>query len=109
MPWKHVWEDNPSDETISVLTELPPRFEERLECGRIKTAYIPAKLLIEDKQNGKPIDARILYHCPYCKGWIDGRPYEYRVDNIGPLCGRRGITSSCIRCGREIGFSGMVS
>lgn len=109
MPWKRTWVPNPKDESIEVFKQLPERFEEQKGWGEIAHAFIPVKLLIEDKANGKPIDARILYHCAQCEGWIEGRPYEYREDNIGHLCGRRGTVSCCKRCGTEMGFSGMVS
>lgn len=47
------------------------------------------------------------YRCPYCKGWIKGQPYEAREDSAGFLAGRRGVTTSCIRCGSEISFEGV--
>lgn len=47
------------------------------------------------------------YKCPYCKGWIKGQPYEAREDSAGLLAGRRGVMTSCIRCGSELGFEGV--
>lgn len=50
------------------------------------------------------------YHrCPRCKGYIEGHPVERREDSLAPLSGRRGVSSHCRRCDRELHFSGMVS
>lgn len=111
MPWKQVWEPNPSDDNIPLLKELPPEFKQGdFSWGGVKTASIPVDVLIREHQEGKKIPKiTSYYYCDDCKGWIAGYPYEYREDDIGPLCGRRGTVFSCIRCGNEIGFNGMVS
>jgi len=49
------------------------------------------------------------YRCRYCDGWIEGKPYCSRVDNMARLSGRRGTVEYCQRCGQEINFFGMVS
>lgn len=49
------------------------------------------------------------YKCRYCGGWIEGQPNQYEEDTLAPLAGRRGTVKHCRRCGREIGFFGMVS
>lgn len=49
------------------------------------------------------------YHCRYCNGWIMGKCNKYKEDSIGPLSGRKGTASHCIRCGTEIDFFGMYS
>lgn len=109
MPWKHVFEPNPSDNSIKVHKNLPIGFIETAGWGHFKTARKPIKDLIDAHKAGKDVDHRSFYHCMFCKGWIEGKPYEYREDTLGPLCGRSGSVFSCIRCGCEIGFSGMVS
>jgi len=109
MPWKHVFEPNPSDNSLNVLKTLPDGFEETSGWGGFKTASRRMEDLLEQKKQGVPLDHRMFYTCQFCKGWIEGRPYEYQENTIGPLCGRKGYVSSCIRCGNEIGFSGMVS
>lgn len=113
MPWKQVWEPNPSNEDVPVLNELPTGFVEST-WGSPKTAKhgLPIEEMIEKIKAGakmEDFDHRCFYHCCYCKGWIEGEPYQYREDNIGPLCGRRGTAYSCQRCGHEIGFSGMMA
>lgn len=108
MAWKQVWVPNPSNQELQVHKELPEGFVAS-DWSNPKLARIPGDVLIEGRNNGKPLDLRTFYECRFCEGWIEGQPYEYHEDNLGPLCGRRGTTSSCIRCGHEIGFSGMVS
>ena len=108
MPWKQVWVPNPTNKTLKVHKELPPGFKAS-EWGRPTTAHIPAASLVKDKQAGKKPDFRWFYECAYCKGWIEGRPSQYEESNLGPLCGRRGTVYSCIRCGHELGFEGIMS
>ena len=82
---------------------VPASFDPRLEL--LKEPPVGA---ICDFKNAY-LDDKQWHKCPMCKGWIEGAPNEYREDTIGPLCGRRGTTSHCRRCGWEIGFSGMMS
>lgn len=51
------------------------------------------------------------FYCPYCQGWIEGKPHENEINNLDGrrLCGRKGTEFYCIRCAREICFSGMMS
>lgn len=109
MPWKQVWQPNPSDSSKEVLQELPKGFIEDSGWEGFKVARLPVKVLLEQKKSGQPIDQRQFYNCRHCKGWIEGDPYQYKESSLGPLCGRRGTTSACIRCGKEIAFSGLVS
>ena len=102
MSWQYTFVPNPSDENIPVL-ENPPAGFEISNDRNYKTARIPFDQMMESN------DTRDFYYCLHCNGWIEGIPFEHHEDDIGPLCGRRGIVSSCIRCGNEIGFSGMVS
>lgn len=53
--------------------------------------------------------SRWFYKCRHCDGWIEGHAGSYRENTLAPLSGRSGTAYHCIRCGEEIGFSGMVS
>jgi len=108
MPWEQVWVPNPSDENIPLHKNPPDNFQQYEGWG-CKMARRSVESLIEDHKQGKELDHRTYYYCRECKGWIEGKPTEYHEDNIGPLCGRRGTVTACIRCGDEIGFCGMVS
>lgn len=111
MPWRHTFVPNPSDKSIKVRKKLPKGFLVDDFISTYKVAQYPIDKLIERIKEGKskPIDTKSLYFCQHCNGWLEGIPYQYRQDNIGNRCGRRGMCSSCKRCGGEIGFSGMVS
>jgi len=109
MPWKHVFVPNPSDESLPVLDKVPDGYEISKLTWSFQEARLPIDKLIEMHKADVKFRETQFYNCKYCKGWIEGEPYQYHEDNIGPLCGRRGTVYSCIRCGREIGFSGMVS
>lgn len=101
MPYKLVHFDAPKDMTLPVFSSLPEGFvEERdvlLTVNRIA-------------QNGM-FPRSFMYHCHWCDGWIQGEPNEFKVNTLESehLAGRRGIEYYCCRCGREIGFSGMMS
>lgn len=97
------------DSSMKVHEKPPEGFEIKGVWANFKTARVPVKTLLEQRDAGTEPDFREFYECKYCDGWIEGSPSSYREDNIGHLCGRRGETFSCIRCGREIGFTGMVS
>lgn len=99
----------PLDESIIVHESLPEGFEVVNEIYNYKVGRIPFEKLIEANDKKQPVDIRMFYNCRFCKGWIDGHPYEHYESDLGPLCGRRGYVSSCIRCGNEIAFCGMVS
>lgn len=109
MPWRHVFEPNPSDSSLPVHKSPPGGFEILGGWGGFKTARFPFDKVIELANNKQEWDEREFYHCRNCDGWIEGKPYEYKENSMGILCGRRGTTSSCNRCGDELGFSGMVS
>ena len=101
---------NSSTEKIPVLKDLPKEFEISSNWG-YKTAAYPYDKNLEaiNKEDYKSVDNRFFYYCDICEGWIEGYAYQYEEDDLGPLCGRKGTVSSCIRCGHEIGFSGIVS
>jgi hypothetical protein len=97
------------DENIPLHFSLPEGFEVVIEIYNYKVGRIPLEKLLEADKNKQPVDTRMFYECKFCNGWILGHPYEQHEDDIGPLCGRRGYSSRCIRCGNEIAFCGMVS
>lgn len=109
MPWEQTWVPNPADNNVELFQTLPEGFQVAREIYGYKVGMIPFDAALSASKNDEKVDSRIFYFCNYCNGWINGHPYEYHEDDIGPLCGRRGIVSSCIRCGHEIAFSGMVS
>lgn len=109
MPWQHVFVPNPSDDKLPVLKKVPKDYEVTGADWSFQRARLPFDKLLEKYKANKNFKERRFYSCRYCKGWIEGEPYEYHEDDIGPLCGRRGDVFSCIRCGNEIGFCGMVS
>lgn len=109
MPYKRVWEPNPSDMNLLVHKETPKGFLPDSGWSGYQVARLPVKVLLEQKAAGQPIDHRSFYQCKHCEGWIEGDPYEYQESSLGNRCGRRGIAASCRRCGKEIGFSGLMS
>ncbi len=48
-------------------------------------------------------------HCYRCDGWVKAPLIQDSVDDMGMMCGRRGETWNCARCGWEIHFFGMMS
>lgn len=49
------------------------------------------------------------YYCPECEGYIEGPPSIQKIDNLGPLSGRRGVEYRCRRCWYQFAFSGCIS
>jgi hypothetical protein len=101
MPYVEGWEDNPHDESLPVLKELPDGFVARETLFKSQL----------QETNSRIIDGKyVMYHyCKHCEGWIIGHPYTYDVNNIRPRSGRRGHCYSCARCGEEIAFNGIMS
>lgn len=99
MPYHQVWEPNPSNRNLPVLDKLPPGVTEKSYFGSLREAW------------GTTADDefRSYYHCPHCKGWIEGAPTTYGEHTLGPLSGRSGTVYACIRCGEEVAFNGLVS
>jgi hypothetical protein len=85
----YAWVPAPSDPKLKVIKSLPKGAE---VFG--KTASLGDKT---------------WHKCYGCGGWIEGDANEYHEDTIGPLCGRRGRSSHCRRCGLEIDFFGAMS
>lgn len=77
--------------------------------------FLPDGFAIDnDWSRPYPVYARIspyqlIYYCEYCKLYIDGEPHKMHVDDMGPLCGRRGTAYFCRVCESELGFTGKVS
>lgn len=96
MPYESRWVDPPTDPTLPVLAEPPE-------------GCVPGIGFGGPKEVRTPDHRRHFYECRHCKGWIEGHPHESRVNNLGPLSGRRGTEFHCVRCGHEVGFTGMMS
>jgi hypothetical protein len=84
---------------LPVLKEPPEGVEEGLSFGHksLRTRY--------------PAPFKQWFYCQHCEGWIEGEPHENEVNNLDGrrLAGRKGTEFWCIRCARQIGFSGMMS
>ena len=93
MPWQMTWEIAPQNLELEVIKKL-------------SSNYLPLNSFISYNKDNR-LDC--MFYCQYCEGWIKGQPTEYQEDTLGPLCGRRGIASYCIRCGNEIDFYGVMS
>lgn len=89
MPWINVWVPPNSNNALPVLKDLPENA--KLYGGRAT------------------VDRKPYYKCTYCDGWIEGSPDSKQENTLGPLCGRCGTVLSCIRCGQEIDFFGVIS
>lgn len=100
MPFYSDWEPAPSDMSLPVLEELPDGVAERYRFHEPKEAF--------GVINGEPCP---YHYCKHCGGWIPGYPNHYKVNTLDSysLSGRRGDEWYCVRCGRQIGFSGAVS
>lgn len=87
------WFETPKDESLPVLAELPPE---------IKSHGVRADGMVGERY--------LHFHlCKRCGGWVEGQPVSRRVDDLGMMVGRRGTQHHCRRCGREIGFVGMMA
>jgi hypothetical protein len=93
MPYEMRWVPVPKDETLEVHQEIPQGL---MDWGYHRAGFV----------NGQYFQ---FHECKKCGGWITGRPAEYRIDTLGPLCGRKGIEYYCRRCGYQIGFDGWMS
>lgn len=107
MPWETVWVPPKDLKKIKVIPgsekEIPPGFAPYFLC-------MGSGSVLRSADEGKPDEeAEFLHFCPSCMGWVEGKPDMLREDTSGPLCGRKGTSTSCRRCGRKIGFFGSVS
>ena len=93
MPWRMEYESAPADESLAVSANLPTEFVED-DMGY---------------RDARGPHATHMHYCPKCGGWIEGHANQFREDTLGPLCGRRGTTYHCRRCGYEIGFTGCMA
>lgn len=103
MPYNMTWQENPHDENLPVLQELPDGVHEQ------PTSWLRPKLR---EAWGRVGDQILTFHyCDLCGGWIEGGCYEYQVSTMNSrrLSGRMGTSYNCRRCGEEIQFSGAVS
>ena len=98
MPFQMQWVPAPADPKLPVLKKLPKGAQ---------SGWGGAYLI---KKEGKKDESVQHWHeCPFCKGWIPGEAFESEENTLGPLSGRSGTATYCRRCGREIGFSGVMS
>jgi hypothetical protein len=106
MPYREVWYPAPTNESLPVLSELPTGYEE--DRWRMGARQATARFGLDGHPHfeAKP---RAYHYCHRCGGWVPGEPYTSEVSNLGPLSGRKGTEYYCRRCGKEIGFVGMVS
>jgi hypothetical protein len=88
--------------SLTVYKDLPTGYEEL--NSRPLSGYRIARYSI----------SKYMYFCHWkeCDGWISGDPAEQEENTMSyhhPLSGRKGTAFVCRRCGREIGFSGMLA
>lgn len=102
--YKAEYFEFPKRMELPVLKELPPEFE--LCFSSSFEAWTRLQFL-----DGKADKLRFMTACHYCGGWVEGKPYEHRVNTLdgSRLCGRKGTEYYCPRCAKEIHFSGMMS
>lgn len=104
MSWKQYFdfEDAPSDMTLKVHEALPEGVAEH-----------SALLDWHREAYGTTADGKFhnFHHCKKCGGWIEGTANAHRVNTLDSshLAGRSGTEYHCRRCGREIGFVGIMS
>jgi len=102
MPYHMVYEPAPADESLPVLKELPNGIAE-----------YPTLTSNLREAHGHTADGlyRSYHFCAYCDGWIEGEANRYFVNTLNPqqLAGRQGTEYFCRRCGKEIGFMGVMS
>lgn len=104
MPFRTIWEPNPSDKSLPVLKE------EELPAG--VREFLPGFSDRHRTKSGVVDDEYKSFHyCPRCGGWIPGDYYTYGVNNLDTrhLAGRSGTSYACRRCGDEVDFNGIMS
>jgi len=93
MPFETRWV--PPDPLPEAHVELPDGWEE-------VASYTRARKAVSKEHNR---EAHLCYIC----GWVIGEPLTKRVSDMGFLSGREGTAYHCLRCGREIAFTGRMS
>lgn len=88
MPYETHYIPPPRDLSLPLLADLPP--------------YVAVRPVGPDDWNeahGKTPDGAThhYYHCPCCKGWVEGVPNAFPMQ-------QRGTEFCCIRCGERIGI-----
>ena len=99
MPYKLQWVPTPTNEDLEVLDKMPENID-------LEGYVLDNEGKFVYGNDGKRIS---YYYCEWCEGWILGHPNRYKEDTLAPLAGRRGTVESCIKCGNEIDFFGVVS
>jgi hypothetical protein len=97
MPYHLVWEPAPKDESLTVFKELPDGYEK----------HSLSIFGFDEVHKG----LNTMYFCYHCNGWIEDYPNTFSINtlNSSRLAGRCGTEFFCRRCGKEIGFIGMMS
>lgn len=100
MPYIQKWEwaEPDKDESLEVYKDLPDGYQEKSQ--RVLRPYRHAERDWEE-----------MYYCDGCEGWILDWPNEYPCNtlNTSHLSGKQGRDYHCRRCGRHLGFSGVMS
>lgn len=107
MPYIQKWVEPAKNLKLEVFQELPDLFIEVDSKFSLSRQYRLAT--IGGQEFAHPNNS--LHYCPECKGWIKGHPNDYAVNTLDSrrLAGRRGTEYHCARCGRKLGFFGMMS
>ena len=95
---------NPNQD-IKLTKELPPALTEHIGPGGYSR---PIREAADPQVNEFNM---LAYYCTYCGGWVEGQVEESYEDTLGrySMAGRKGIVFGCKRCGRELGFVGVIS
>lgn len=90
-------------------------FLEEKGIGDCKRAVVKKDTTFGPLKNFSPLTGETAYLCqdmysifskentPDGCGWVKGKPYEKKYDEIGVLSGSRGIRYYCRICGKQIG------
>ena len=104
MPWITMWIPPANVEKIKVI----PGVKETMPEGYGKfDQYCVVRIRNKAKENPEYED--FAHFCSQCAGWVEGMPQERNEADMGMLCGRRGVVTTCRRCGHELGFFGAGS
>lgn len=100
MPYTSWFDDPPKDPTLKVSENLPDGVAESDSFHDLHEAY-----------GFVGEEYKTYHHCRFCGGWIEGHAHELEVNNLNTrrLAGRQGTEYYCRRCGRQIGFFGLMS
>lgn len=101
MPYRQVYEPEPKDPTLEVVTELPDGItEQRSMSFRLREARGSGDRYFE-----------VYTYCSDCGGWVKSQSNMYTVNNLNSraLAGRSGMEYYCVRCAKQLAFHGIMS